>query len=185
MQGNFCLGSLDGSIRMYKQVGQNAKTLLPGLGEEIKAIDVSQDEEWILATCRSYLLVIPSKLEDGTSGFAKSLGKLKPEPIKLTLRPQDITKYQLRFDQSCFTPARFNNGDQIVEDSIVTSIGDLLVTWNFAKVKHGTLSAYKIKRMPSQAIEGQFRYNNEEKVLVTLPKQVEIETRRKVVKKRY
>ncbi len=57
-----------------------------------------------------------------------------------------------------------------------------MVTWNFAKVKHGQLKAYKIKKMPSQAVEGQFRYNNEEKVLVTLPKQVEIETRKRVNK---
>ena len=43
-----------------------------------------------------------------------------------------------------FTPARFNNGDNITEDSIVTSARDLLITWNFDKVKRGVLRSYKI-----------------------------------------
>jgi hypothetical protein len=37
----FVVGSANGDVRMYKQMGQNAKSLLPGLGEPIKAIDVS------------------------------------------------------------------------------------------------------------------------------------------------
>ena len=32
MVGTLALGSFDGKIRLYKQVGQDAKTLLPGLG---------------------------------------------------------------------------------------------------------------------------------------------------------
>ena len=78
-----------------------------------------------------------------------------------------------------FTPARFNNGDNIEENSIVTSTGSLLVTWNFAKVKRGLLKAYTIKRMPQNAVEGQFKFNNEEKVLVTMPQTVTVETRKR------
>jgi hypothetical protein len=65
MQGGFAIGSHNGEIRFYKEVGQNAKTLLPGLGEPIKSIDVSLDGEWVLATCRTYLLVIPTTLSNG------------------------------------------------------------------------------------------------------------------------
>jgi len=96
--GAFCLGSLDGSLRLYKQVGQNAKTLLPGLGEEIRSIDISLDEEWLLATCHSYLLIVPVKKESGESGFLKSLGNPKPDPKKLTVKIQDRNKYQISFD---------------------------------------------------------------------------------------
>eukprot|EP00347_Sterkiella_histriomuscorum_P022900 403336735 len=180
MGGAFALGSVDGAVRLYKQLGQNAKTLLPGLGERIQSIDISQDEQWILASCQTYLLVIPTTISDGSSGFAKSMGKEKPAPLKLSLKPQDIIKYQIK--QINFTPARFNNGDNIVEDSIVTSCGDLLITWNFNKVKRGVLRSYKIKKLPQPAVDGQFQFNNEEKVLVTLPKMVEIETRHKVRK---
>jgi VID27 C-terminal WD40-like domain len=67
--GGFVIGSANGDIRMYKQMGQIAKTLLPGLGEPIKAIDVSQDNKWILATCQTYILVIPAENDVGDSGF--------------------------------------------------------------------------------------------------------------------
>ena len=43
LSGGFAVGSANGDIRMYKQMGQIAKTMLPGLGEPIKAIDISQD----------------------------------------------------------------------------------------------------------------------------------------------
>ena len=73
----------------------------------------------------------------------KSLGKEKPTPMKLTISSNDIVKYQL--DCINFTPARFNNGENIEEDSIVTSVNNLLIIWNFAKVKRGVLRIYKIK----------------------------------------
>ena len=50
MGGNLALGSFDGKIRLYKQVGQDAKTLLPGLGDAISSIEVSRDGNWVLAT---------------------------------------------------------------------------------------------------------------------------------------
>ena len=123
-------------------MGQNAKTLLPGLGEPIKAIDISLDQKWLLATCKTYLVVVPL----GENGFDKPMGKAgKPEPMKLTLDPKDIVKHQIQ--DVNFTPARFNNGDNINENSIVTSTGKLLVTWNFEKVKRGVLRSYIIKNL--------------------------------------
>lgn len=62
----------------------------------------------------------------------------------------------------------------------MTSTGRLLVTWNFEKVKRGHLKGgYKIKQLPSSAVDGQFQYNHEDKVLVTLPQAVTMETRKK------
>ena len=58
--GAFVVGSANGDVRMYKQMGQIAKSLLPGLGEPIKSIDVSQDQKWMLVTCQTYLLVMPT-----------------------------------------------------------------------------------------------------------------------------
>ena len=40
-KGGLAIGSMDGQIRLYKQVGQNAKTALPGLGDPIRGIDMS------------------------------------------------------------------------------------------------------------------------------------------------
>lgn len=177
MNGGFALGNANGEIRLYKQVGQNAKTLLPGLGEPIKAIDVSLDGEWLLATCQTYLLIVPTKLESGRTGFEIPMGKLKPTPKKLSIRPQDRVKFDI-LDIN-FTPARFNNGDNINETSVVSSTGDFLLTWNFNYVKRGILNKYKIKKLPQYAVDNQFQYNHDEKVLVTLPKAIAVETRKK------
>ena len=170
VSGTYATGSLDGAIRLYTQVGQNAKTLLPGLGEPIKSVDISLDEKWLLATCQTYLIVLPTETEAGSSGFQKSLGKEKPTPLKLTIQSSDIVKYQLDFIN--FTPARFNNGDNIEEDSIVTSVKNLLVIWNFAKVKRGVLRSYKIKPLDQAAVDGQFQFNNKERVFVTTSRNV-------------
>jgi VID27 C-terminal WD40-like domain len=52
----------------------------------------------------------------------------------------------------------------------VTSSGKYLITWNFEKVKRGHLKGgYKLKNLHEHAVDGQFQYNHEEKVLVTLP----------------
>jgi len=96
--------------------------------------------------------VVPTTTSEGTSGFARSMGKEKPTPFKLTLKPEDLVKYQIKYLN--FTPAKFNNGDNEVEDSIVSSVRDLLVTWNFAKVKHGVLRSYKIKKLLQTAVDG-------------------------------
>ena len=38
--GGIAVGSLDGQIRLFKQIGQNAKTLLPGLGGKANSINI-------------------------------------------------------------------------------------------------------------------------------------------------
>jgi hypothetical protein len=65
----------------------------------------------------------------------------------------------------------------------VTSTGKFLITWNFQKVKKGYLrGGYKIKNLHAHAVDGQFQYNHEEKVLVTLPQTVTVESREKAGK---
>lgn len=144
MQGNLAMGSIDGKIRLYKQVGQDAKTLLPGLGDPIRGLEVSRDGQWVLATTQSYLLVIPTVCSDGKIGFEKRMGKEKPNPLKLQIKATDIAKYKI--NSLDFKPAKFNNfGSNGEESSIVTSTGRFLVTWNFLKVKKGILNQYQIK----------------------------------------
>ena len=56
-----------------------------------------------------------------------------------------------------FTPAKFNTSDTVSETSIVTSTGKFLLTWNFEKVKRGHVkSAYKLKNLHANAVDGQF-----------------------------
>jgi len=59
-EGKFLVGSKKGEIRLYDKLGKKAKTLLPGLGDEINGVDVTHNGHWIVATCSFYLLVIPT-----------------------------------------------------------------------------------------------------------------------------
>lgn len=86
MQGGFATGSLNGEIRLYKEVGQIAKTLFPGLGEPILHLECSADSKWLLATCQTYLLLIDTQFEEDKLGFTHRMGQNKPEPIKLSLK---------------------------------------------------------------------------------------------------
>jgi hypothetical protein len=43
LAGGLAIASDNGEIRLYKKVGQDAKTLYPGLGDPIISIEVSRD----------------------------------------------------------------------------------------------------------------------------------------------
>ena len=71
------------------------------------------------------------------------MGKDKPDPFKLSLKPRDIARYNLK--RVRFTNARFDNKEP--ETSILTSSGEFIITWSFSKVKKGILTDYKVKPM--------------------------------------
>ena len=81
--GGLAIGSQDGAIRLYKNFGDNAKTLLTGLEDPIISIEVSRDSNWILATTKIYILIIPTLCGNGKTGFDHRMGKEKPNPKKL------------------------------------------------------------------------------------------------------
>eukprot|EP00483_Globobulimina_turgida_P008571 UN08589 len=114
-QGFIATGSRDGKIRMHNVIEKRAKTCLPGLGNAIKSIEISDDGQWILATCVDYIMVIPTQVP-GTerTGFeGRGMGKSKPSPYVLRLKYSDIQKYKLR--KVNFTAARFDQGKNISE----------------------------------------------------------------------
>lgn len=176
--GHLAVASENGDIRLYDQIGKNAKTHLPGLGDRIIGIDVSEDGNYILATTAKYLLVINSMVKgDKTySGFAKSMGKNKPTPRKLVIKPEDIVKH--RMGEICFTPAHFNTGRSSLEKSIVTSTGPFLVTWNFRAVKLGRLNSYNITRFRDNIVADDFAFGDEGRIVMSLPNDVSVVTRR-------
>jgi len=91
---------------------------------------------------------------------------------------KDLAKY--RISALDFTPARFNNYSHSSGEhtSIVTSSGPYLFTWNFKKVKKGLLKAYQVKKIENwgngnhAVVDSQFKFNNDEKILVTEPKNI-------------
>ncbi len=41
-------------------MGKNAKNLFPGWGEPINHIEVTKNGKWLLATCKNYLILLPT-----------------------------------------------------------------------------------------------------------------------------
>jgi hypothetical protein len=77
-QGWVAVGSEKGEIRLFNKLGINAKAVLPAIGDPIIGIDVTADGRWLVATCRSYLLLVDCwNKEENTSGFVKGFSKDK------------------------------------------------------------------------------------------------------------
>jgi hypothetical protein len=177
-KGYIAVASNKGDIRMFDRLGINAKTHIPALGEPIIGLDVSADGRWVLATCRTYLLLIDALQKDGKNegklGFEKSFAKdSKPQPRRLGLTPSHVAQFQHETKAPLsFTPARFNTGEGISETSIITATGPFIVTWNLKKVLAGRKDPYSIKRYAEQVQADNFRYGSDKNVIVALPNEV-------------
>jgi VID27 C-terminal WD40-like domain len=177
-KGHIAVASNKGDIRLFDRLGINAKTHIPALGEPIIGLDVSADGRWVLATCRTYLLLIDAMQKDGPNegklGFEKSFAKdKKPQPRRLGLSPSHVAQFQHETGAPLsFTPARFNTGLDYKETSIITATGPFIVTWNLKKVLAGKKDPYTIKRYSEQVKADDFKFGTDKNVIVALPNEV-------------
>jgi len=177
-KGYIAVASNKGDIRMFDRLGINAKTHIPALGEPIIGLDVSADGRWVLATCRTYLLLIDALQKEGKNegklGFERSFGKdSKPQPRRLGLQPAHVAQFQHETKAALsFTPARFNTGVDDKETSIVTATGPFIITWNMKKVLAGRKDPYTIKRYAEEVMADDFKYGSDKNVIVALPNEV-------------
>ncbi|KXT07512.1 hypothetical protein AC579_199 [Pseudocercospora musae] len=183
-KGYIAVASNKGDIRMFDRLGINAKTALPALGDPIVGLDVSADGRWVLATTRTYLLLIDALQKDGKNegklGFEKAFAKdSKPQPRRLGLTPSHVAQFQHETGAPLsFTPARFNTGEGSDETTIITATGPFIVTWSLEKVVAGRKDPYKIKRYQEEVKADNFRYNSDKNIVVALPNEVDMVARR-------
>ena len=109
--GRLAVASEKGDIRLFDSIGKNAKTALPPLGDPIIGIDVTADGRWIVATTKTYLLLIDTLIGSGRYqgclGFDRSFpAAAKPMPTRLQLRSEHVA--YMNHDVS-FSPARYAN----------------------------------------------------------------------------
>lgn len=183
-KGHIAVASNKGDVRLFDRLGINAKTHIPALGEAIIGLDVSADGHWVLATCRTYLLLIDAMQKDGKNegklGFEKSFAKdSKPQPRRLGLTPSHVAQFQHETKQPIsFTPAKFNTGVDDKETSIVTATGPFIVTWNLKKVLAGKKDPYTIKRYAEEVKADNFKFGSDKNVIVALPNEVNMVAKR-------
>ncbi|KAK1810929.1 Vacuolar import and degradation protein 27 [Friedmanniomyces endolithicus] len=183
-QGYIAVASNKGDIRMFDRLGINAKTALPTLGDPIIGIDTSADGRWVLATTRTYLLLIDALQHDGKNegklGFEKSFGKdAKPLPRRLGLTPSHVAQFQHETKQPLsFTSARFNTGEGKEETTIISATGPFVVTWSMKKVLEGRRDPYSIKRYSEDVKADNFKFGSDKNIVVALPNEVDMVARR-------
>jgi hypothetical protein len=183
-KGYIAVASNKGEIRMFDRLGINAKTALPALGDPIIGIDTSADGRWVLATTRTYLLLIDALQKDGKNegklGFEKSFAKdAKPQPRRLALTPAHVAQFQHETKAPLsFTPAHFNTGEGKDETTIITATGPFIVTWSMKKLLEGRKDPYSIKRYAEEVKADNFRYGSDKNIVVALPNEVDMVSRR-------
>ncbi|KAF2083631.1 VID27-domain-containing protein [Saccharata proteae CBS 121410] len=181
-KGYIAVASNKGDIRMFDRLGINAKTHIPALGDPIIGIDVSADGRWILATTRTYLLLIDALQKDGKNegklGFEKAFAKdSKPQPRRLALKPDHVAQFRHETGGPIsFTTASFNTGEE--ETSIITSTGPFVVTWSMKKVLRGQKDPYNIKRYEEDVKADNFKYGSDKNLIVALPNEVNMVAKR-------
>ena len=179
-KGYIAVASDKGDIRMFDRLGIRAKTAIPALGEAIIGLDVSADGRWVLATCRTYLLLIDALQKEGKNegklGFERGFAKdSKPQPHRLGLTPSHVAQFQHETKAPlAFTPARFNTGLDDKETSIVTATGPFIITWSMRRVIAGKRDLYTIKRYEEEVKADDFKFGTDKNVIVALPNQVDM-----------
>lgn len=107
-EGKLAVASEKGDIRLFDGIGKDAKTALPPLGDPILGIDVTANGRYIIATTKTYLLLIDTLIGQGRYkgqlGFDRSFpADAKPMPKRLQLKPEHVTYMG---GNVSFTPAR-------------------------------------------------------------------------------
>lgn len=177
-KGYVAVASNKGDVRLFDRLGINAKTHIPALGEAILGLDVSADGRWILATCRTYLLLVDAMQKSGKNegklGFEKSFAAdSKPQPRRLALTPEHVAQFAYETGKPVtFTPARFNTGHAGEETSIISATGPYIINWNMRRVLRGHKAPYFIKRYTEEVKADDFKFGTDENVLVALPNEV-------------
>lgn len=164
--GHVAVGTSKGEISLYSETSKQAKTKLPGLGDGIVGMDVTEDGRWVLATTLRYLMLVDTQVEGrAQSGFQKSMpAGERPLPIKLQLRAKDLVSHQIR--AVSLTPAHFNIGEG-KERFIVSSTGPYIIMWDLIKVLKGNPYAYTIRNTHQDVAENPlFRFNHPEDIVV-------------------
>lgn len=183
-KGYIAVASNKGDIRMFDRLGIQAKTALPALGDPIIGLDVSADGRWVLATTRTYLLLIDnlqkSGKNEGKFGFEKAFAKdSKPQPRRLALTPSHVAQFQHETKAPLsFTAARFNTGEGADETTIISATGPFVVTWSMKKVLAGRKDPYSIKRYSEEVKADNFRFGSDKNIVVALPNEVDMVARR-------
>jgi hypothetical protein len=172
--GGIAIGSGNGDIRLFNEVGHNAKTLLYGIESyaPIRYLDSTIDGKYILATCDNYIMVINTENECNFSGFMTCFRRTKTKCKILKISHNDLVKYGI--NNELFTPAKFNNNTNNREKMIISSLGNFVILWDFSQVLKGEVNSYKIFNVYEYVIGVTTKFDKSQ-LVITLPDKLRIQ----------
>ena len=149
-KGDIVVGALNGFIRVYdKVIGKKAKIKLKVSDTAIKAVDVSLNGRYVVATCKQYLVFCDLQKESN---------------VILKLMLQDVKEYGLQEEE--YRKGRFDvQGKE--ETKIVGCVGKVVVIWRLKDVLNRKGSEYKIIEMNNNVIDNDVRYNSNDIIITT------------------
>lgn len=179
-KGRLAVASTKGELRLFDQIGKNAKTALPALGDPILGVDVTGDGRYVVATCKTYLLLIDTLIGDGRYkgdlGFDRPFPKeSKPIPRRLQLKPHHVAYMDTPVS---FTPARFDTPPDGGETSIVTATGSYVVSWPLERIKRtGRTDGYTLRKLSDTVVEDQFAFGKSNNIIVAMPDDLQLHSK--------
>lgn len=179
INGEVAVASDTGVVRLYDKTNIRAKTNLYGSGEPIIGLDTTEDGRYVLATCKTHLLIMDTLIPDteNSTGFRNRMGAKKPDPKRLQLRHEDAVRMDCKIS---FLPARFSSGDSS-NCFIVTATGPYVIKWNLKRVNSNRLFDYTITKYKEDIVEDNFLYDSPKRIIVALPKSVELLKRQQLI----
>lgn len=143
--GEIAIGDKKGVVRLISSPAKSglnrAKTNLNQLSDPVRNVCTSKDGEWVLWTTKEYVVLVNVLFErkgQQLSGFYYRMGNDRPDSLLLDLTKEEMEKY--RITNLDFRDAKFDNGphlndDNVIENEIIVYTENLVVQWNFRKVK--------------------------------------------------
>lgn len=181
--GELAVASAKGELRLYDRLDKRAKTLIPGFGDPVRSVDVTDRGDFLLATCTTYLLLYRTAAEEGRTAFTKTLPlDQRTPPIKLQLRPEHIAfmggSAALSFTAGHFSPEEGSTGSV----AIISSTGQYLVRWSLDSVLAGKIYDYQLRKYADDIVAGNFCSSRSEDLVVALPHHVTLTEARQLAK---
>ena len=176
--GKIIVGSKEGKIKIYdKSKNSYVNSYMNDKNHSkkiIKSIDVTKDGNYVLITCKDYLIVFKTQCNRNNYFEAQIDWPQKNKFIYLKISDKD--KYLYSLEMQSFNNARFNVSGNEEESLIVTSIGNYIVVWDFNSIKNGIYDKYHIKKDYQEVIDNCFKYNSNE-IIVTMPNILRIQNK--------
>ncbi|OHT04035.1 hypothetical protein TRFO_28529 [Tritrichomonas foetus] len=180
--GRFAMGSDKGIVRLYKEPCKTRATVnfQVNIGDDpIIGLDVSPDEQWIVATCPYYVSVFTVLARStGKLAFDAPMKQDKSPVTRLTISQRDQQRIaQVNGgDLLPFTSAKFESKNGKVV-AIVASMGNALISWNFRAIENNRKPQYSITFISGEAIIDNQPFDQTSDILYMSPNQVSVAQR--------